>query len=157
MAHRRTQILNALRTIIQGIAASTGVPSQNVFKNRSLSLADDQGEMPAICVNRGEDDPASENGNDNTSLIDSFLTVTIVGYAIGESDDEVVEALDEQARYVQTAILADQTLGLSTKVIGSQYGGSAEPELDSNGGRHVGKLESPWRIYYRQNIPDPGD
>jgi hypothetical protein len=156
MAHRRTQILNALRTIIQAAASSTGVPSQNVFKNRALSLAEDHAEMPAICINRGEDQPTSEFGNDNLSSIDGLLTVTIVGYFVGDTEDEVVEALDEQARYVQSAILADQSLGLSF-VIGSRYGGSDEPQLDSTGERIVGSLESPWQVHYRQRIPDPGD
>lgn len=154
MAHRRTQIINALVAIIR--ASDAEIPANNVFKNRSLSLSDPNAELPAMCVNRGEDEPLSELGNDNVAFIDSLLSVTTVGYAIGGTEDEVVEALDEQARHVQAAILADQSLGLSF-VVGARYGGSGEPEIDTDGQHTTGKIESRWQIHYRQNIPDPGD
>ena len=157
MAHRRTQIIDAIVAIIQA-SASIQVAPQNVFKNRSLSLSEEQDEMPAVCVNRSEDQPDSELGNDNVAFIDSLLSVTTVGYVLGDSEGEVVEDLDEQARHVQAAILADQSLGLGeTKVIGTRYGGSGEPQIDTTGERTAGSLESRWTIHYRMNIADPGD
>lgn len=154
--HRAEQIIDATVSALQARASSLQVPAANVFAHRTLSLDDDQGELPAITVNFGEDDPDSELGSDNLAFIDSALSISIVGYAIDPDETVVRRALLNQRRYIHAALMADQTLGLSF-VIGTRYGGAAAPEIDSSGELVAGSLESRWAVHYRMNITDPGD
>ena len=153
--HREQQIINAFVAALQ---ASTllAIPAANVFANRSLSLAEDQGEMPAATVNEAEDVQTSDLGTDNLAFIDSLLGVEVQHFATGTSDAEVRTALSDQRRYIHVALMADDTLGLSF-VIGLRYGGADRAEIDSNGALIVGSRISRWAVHYRMNKTDPGD
>lgn len=155
MSHRAEQIIDAVVALLQA-SPSIGVSPENIFAHRSLSLSEDQGEMPAITVNIGEDSPVSDQGNDNLAFIDSLLTVEIVGYFIAPDEADVKRELFRQRRYAHVALLADPTLGLPF-VMGTQYGGASKPEIDSSTQQCAGSLEAPWRVPYRMNIADPGD
>jgi hypothetical protein len=52
MTHRADQILDA---VVERLAASTTLRVSYILPHRSLSLSDDQGELPAVTVNMGED------------------------------------------------------------------------------------------------------
>lgn len=155
MTHRADQIIDAIVSALQA-QASLQVPSANIYAHRSLSLSEDQGELPAITVNFGEDDPVSDLGTDNLAFIDSLLAITITGFAVDPDEPVTRKALLSQRRYIHAAIMADQTLGLSF-VIGARYAGAGAPELDSSSEIIAGSLESRWQILYRMDIADPGD
>jgi hypothetical protein len=156
MAHRAEQIIDAIVAALRANASSLRVPAASIFPHRSLSLSEDQGELPAIAVNFGDDDPASELGNDNLAFIDSLLSVSIIGYSVDPDEPSVRRALLNQRRYVHAALLADQSLGVGF-VIATRYGGAGAPEFDSTTQKIAGSLESRWRVFYRMNITDPGD
>lgn len=153
--HREQQILEALQTALQG-QSSLGIAPENIFINRSLSLAEDQGEMPAETINVSDDVPVSDLGNDNIAVIDSLLTVEFQSFAKASTEREVREALSNHRRYTHAAIMADQTLDLSF-VSGARYAGADEPEIDTTGDFVIGSRISRWIFVYRMNFADPGD
>lgn len=155
MTHRADQIIEA---VAAALAASTtlGIPSANIFQHRTLSLADDQGELPAATVNFGDDDPVSDTGTDNFAFIDSLLDITVTLYVAGDNEAAVKRDLLDKRRRVHTALMTDDTLGLSF-CLGVRYGGATKPDLDATVERLVGAYETRWRVLYRQNITDPGD
>lgn len=155
MTHRAEQIVDAIVAAIAA-QANLGVNSENVYAHRTLSLADDQGEMDAITVNIGDDEPMSEFGNDSINLIDSLLQLSVVGYVIADTEPLCKTSLFNVRRRIHQALLADQTLGL-TFVPGIRYGGAGAPQLDGSTKQIVGSLESRWFVHYRMNVTDPGD
>lgn len=154
MTHRAEQIIDAIVALIKA-QANLPVNAGNVYAHRTLSLADDQGEMPAITVNIGDDQPSNEGGTDNLAFIDSLLSVSIVGYAIESTEEEVKSQLMDQRRRVHQALMADDSLALPF-VIATRYGGAAAPEMDATTERIAGSMESRWHISYRMNFTDPG-
>lgn len=155
MSHRSEQIIDAIVAALR-VSTDLPIPAQNVFAHRTLSLSDDQGELPAATVNEGDDAATSDLGNDNLAFIDSLMDVAVVTYAIGTDEVSVKRALAVQRRFVHAAIMADPTLGLNF-VIGVRYAGAPKPELDASTQHTVGSRESLWRVHYRMNITDPGD
>lgn len=152
MAHRAEQIIDAIVSRLRA-SATLGIASANVFEHRSLSLSDDQGEMPALTVNYGEDEAADEiTMLDGT--IGSLLEILTKAYVIGDDEVSVRRALLDVRTETHKAINLLQTLGLSF-VVRVAYGGAAAPEIDTEGGRCIGAQESRWAVLYHLGPTDP--
>lgn len=152
MTHRAEQIIDAVAAALR--ASST--LQANVFEHRAMSIADDQGELPAVSVDAGEDDPLSELGNDNMAFIDSLLSVAVTACVTGDTEEELKTALFDKRRRIHQALMADSTLGLSF-CMGTRYAGAGQMQINVNAERMAGSIETRWRVLYRQNITDPGD
>jgi hypothetical protein len=146
VTHRAGQIVDAIAELLAARVSST----IKVFKHRRLSLADDQGELPAISVDFGEDQPA---GDQPLRGINSVLNVVITGVAVAPTEDELREKLlvmreasddlmDEHMHQIQPR------LGL-TFVYGIGYGGAAAPDINADDESIVGSLASNWNVGYR--------
>lgn len=98
MAHVRTQIRQALKTLLTGLT-TTGA---NVFTNRLQVLKD--GSLPAIVIETGDEDIAIEDGVENP-LLERTLRVDVLAKvkAIDDLDDLTDQILSE----VEAAIYAD--------------------------------------------------
>lgn len=152
MTHRTAQISAAIVSILQ---ASNDLAIASIFPDREYSLLEDVGEMPCVCVNEGDDNPISDEGNDNVAFIDSQVEFETLGYAAGDSEAEVEAELRRQRRYIHKALNADTTLGLSF-VIAIKYAGAGKSNKSAAGERMAGSKSSNWRVHYRMNFLDPG-
>lgn len=149
--HRASQIVDRIAEVIGARVGPSGV---NVFTHRRLSLSAEQGELPAHSVDFGPDEPEVEN----TTYIDSTLTVPVTFIATVAVEDELRRRMLEQRREVHIALMADPTLGLPF-VITTRYGGAEAPEFSANdeGELLAASLTSIWLVTYRMNLTDPGD
>jgi hypothetical protein len=154
MSHRAEQIVEAMQAVIAAFSG-LAINAENVHVHRTLTLGEDSNELDAITVNMGDDDPVSEFGTDNFSVIDSILTVPVVAYCKGTDEINTRRALTVLRRQVHQALMADATLALSF-VIATRYAGATAPEIDTSGDSCAAKQESRWRVQYRMNITDPG-
>lgn len=149
--HRSEQILQAAVTAIEaqsGIAAS-------VFAHRTLPLNAEDQELPAVCVNHGEDDPAEDGGYSNLAYIDSATQLRVSLYAQGSTQAEVAAELDRLRVSVHKAMLAaPRTLGLSF-VMSIGYGGAGAPQYSVEGSPLAGMRECGFSVLYRMNLTDP--
>lgn len=158
MTHRAAQITQALASTL---AESALLAVQAVFINREETLNEQDGEVPCISVNEGDDTPLSEEGFDNLVNFDSQLEFEIVGYALGATVDDVESELQRQRRYIHVALLSYLTnhtdpLGLPW-VIAVKPAGAAKSVRSIIGSRHAGSKTSFWRVHYRAETLDPGD
>ena len=146
MAHRAAQVIDAIAALL---AANTSLQAQ-VFKNRTLVLSEDEGELPAVTVNFGADEPDSV---EELNRIGSALEVVLTAACVGDSEAEVLAALLELRRQSHIALMADTSLGLSF-VWHTVYGGASIPQLQQ-GERMCGALTTRWTVRYAMNITDP--
>jgi hypothetical protein len=151
MSHRAEQVIDAVVALLQA-STTLGVPSQSVYPLRTFSLAEDQGEIPAVCVNFGDDNPA----DDYQTLDDvaSALEVFTTSYLLADEEPELKRSLLDVRKEIHKAIVADSTLGLSF-VLSIAYGGAAAPERDATGERLAGSQVSRWIVTYSMNPNDP--
>jgi len=149
--HRAEQILQATAALV---AAQSGLDAA-VFTHRTLSLSADDQEIPAVCVNDGDDDPLGEQGYNNLSFIDSVVQLKLTLYAQGSSQAEVAAELDRLRVVVHKAMLqSPRDLGLSF-VMAIGYGGAAEAEYSTEGSPLAGSRECAFSVMYRMNLTDP--
>lgn len=152
MPHRALQIIDDLAA---ALAANTSLGA-DVFKHRRLTLNLEEGELPAVSVRMGDDDPAGPAGVDNMAFIDSLLVVAVDALVQIPGGDEsaVIDALLELRRQIHITLQSDITQGLSF-VSDTRYGGAAEPTISTDGSHLAGLLTSRWVIRYRMNQADP--
>lgn len=152
MTHRAEQIIDAVVAALQS-STTLGVPSVSVYANRSLSLAEDQGEVPAICVDAADDSPAPEF--DQFQKVASTLDLETTVYWTASNEDELKRLLFSVRREIHKAIVANSTLGLSF-VLMIGYGGATKPVIDSTGEQIAGAYTSRWSVTYWMDPTDPG-
>lgn len=152
MTHRANQIVDAAVAAIRNQVQAAGT---KVFAMRTLSLADDQDELPAIVVDFGSDEPIGENGASNLAFFDSLLTLEITGATTADDEPELKAALLELRRQAHIAMRAAPQFGLAF-VVDTLPGPTDAPEVEAGGDRLAGALSSAWQIYYRMNLNDPG-
>lgn len=145
MAHRAAQIVDQVASLMR---ANPDLRAQ-VFTHRTLSLAEDQGEMPAVCVQIGGDDPQT----DNMAFIESLLTVRTIAYAMDPDESVLREKLLDLRTQIHVSLQADHTLGLDF-VSDCRYGGAIDPQIAA-AEQLIGAYESVWRVLYRMNRTDP--
>jgi hypothetical protein len=146
MTHRAEQIIQAAAA---AIASQTDVGAA-VLPHRTLSLSQDDQELPAICVRQGPDEPLQQN----LAVIDSELTLKLSVYASASTEPELMAELSRLRAVVHRALLGDPTLGL-TFVLGATYGGADRPEIDGGASRLAGQQDSTFAVQYRMNFTDP--
>lgn len=148
MSHRAEQIITAAREAIA--AEFRGA----VYEHRAFSMLEDEGELPAVSVDYGADDPPDDDGASNFAFFDSFLTVETAIYIRGTEESTVKKDLLDARRAIHVALMADRTLGLPF-VIDTRYGGADAPEFNTDGEYLAGLLVCRWLVHYRMNISDP--
>lgn len=150
MTHRANQIVEAVASALE---SRVGPKGHKVFTHRKLSLASEEDQLPAHSVDFGADEPEAEN----TSYLDSTLTVKTTAVISAATEQDLRLALLAARREQHRAVMADPKQGLAF-VITTMYGGAEEPEItEGNYEALVGTLASSWRITYRMNLTDPGD
>ena len=145
--HRAEQIVDAM----VALQPTTGAR----FKNRTLSLSELDGELPASVVNIGEDEPADDDGASNFAFIDSLLSLECTLYVRAETEDEAISALMQLRSAQHVAVMADRTLGLTAFVIDTRYGGAGEPDIEAQSEYVSASLTTRWQVHYRMNIGNP--
>ena len=147
--HRALQVVNAAKAAID--AAS---PAAAVYRNRVLSLSEDEQELPASSVRIGTDTPVADSGQGSMQFIGSLQELLVDIVATGNSEDEVIESLLALRADVHVALQSDVTLGLAF-VTDTAYGGASSPNIATGGARLVGSLSTRWVVRYRMNFTDP--
>lgn len=148
MSHRVEQIIEAFAALVD--ANFNG----SVYIHRALSLSEEEGELPAISIDFGEDSPLDDDGASNLAFLDSLVSVMATIYTRGSEEIEVRRALMAARTAMHIAIMADRTLGLSF-VVDTRYGGADEPEINAETEYLAGRLVCRWAVHYRMNITDP--
>lgn len=158
MTHRAAQVTQAMAATL---AAFADLRVPNLFTNRELSLSEEAGEIPCICVNEGDDTPLSDEGFDNLNNFDSQIDFEVTSYAVAATTDEVEAELQRQRRYIHVALLAYITAGTNPLglpwVIAVKPAGAAKSVRSVAGSQPAGSKASFWRVHYRANTLDPGD
>jgi hypothetical protein len=149
MSHRVETIIGAVLAAVRNEAPS----NISVFSHRALSLSEQQGQLPAISIEFGEDRPFDDDGASNMAFIDSLLTVNTVSIVAGTVEVEVKARLLDLRHHAHKGIMSDRTLGLAF-VADVRYQGANEPEFNTEGQGIVGSLTSSWAVHYRMNITD---
>lgn len=151
MSHRAEQILTAVAAAISArmAAESSGV---KVYKHRRFSLDPDQGELPGISVDYGEDRPAESRF---MQVIDSVLSVEITAIVAETEERDARQSMLELRAAVHRAVMADPRFGIPQIVVTTMYAGAAAPEVDSDGERVFGALTSTWAVRYQMDLADP--
>lgn len=142
--HCAAQIIDA----VVGKLQTAGIPT---YKYRTLSF-DYEGELPAVAVRMGPDQPLEVQ---NLSVIDSSLSVRVVGIAHGSTEETALEQLLELRRAVHQALMADQHQGIPNIVSDTVYAGAAEPETEIAGEGIAARQECTWQIPYRMPFSNP--
>jgi hypothetical protein len=153
MSHRAQQIVDAVVALLQ----ANSILQASVVSYRALTLSEFEGELPAVNVSVGADDPISEIGVTNTAYVDSLLELLITAVAMGSSEDELLPQLQELRRQIHVALYgAGVDLGGLSFVMGLRYGGAEAPIVNIDGDRIGASLLTRWRVHYRMNFADPG-
>lgn len=124
------------------ILATTGT---NTFRGRVYEIPD--GELPALCVYMGTDNPRSDGASSGWWYIDSELTLNIE--AVAKTSSTQIDTVLNQIRFEISEVLqSDITQGLSYVINTTE--GSATPELDGMGEMVTGRLRMEYTILYRR-------
>lgn len=145
--HRADQVVDAVVSALEAAAAITAP----VYAHRTLSLSEEDGELPAITVTYGEDGAAS--GEQIAGLFYSTLSLEITAHAVGDDEEAVRRDLLQMRAQIHAALMTDARFGLSF-VHHTFYGGASAPRL-SRGERMLGDLTSTWRVRYELNLASP--
>lgn len=149
MAHPVQRIVEAITTRLQ---AAIPEYATRIYKYRTASLNDMDGELPAIVIRAGGDDPLA--GASDFNNLGSLLTVFVAVTEQGVVEEEVVNALLDLRVRIHSALMVPHALGLSY-VIEVGYAGAADLREDSNGEQFVKELTTRWQVAYRMNRIDP--
>lgn len=147
MSHRALQIVDAVKAVLEADSSLAAA----VYRHRTASLSEADAELPAVSVGLGDDEPIEPG---NLAYIDSLLTMTVTAAAIASSEEALVEELVRLRSEVHQVLMADRQQGLAF-VIDTRYGGASAPEVNADGGRYAGTLESRWLVHYRMNVSSP--
>lgn len=145
--HRADQIVDA---VVSALTSSASIAA-DIYAHRTLSISEDDGEVPAISVTYGED--ASAGGEQITGLLYSTLTLEVTAYAAGDDEESVRRELLQMRAQIHAALMADNRFGLSF-VHHTFYDGATAPRI-SKGERLLGDLTSTWRVRYEMNFASP--
>jgi len=154
VSHRVEQIVDKVQAILQASALFAEI---SVLQHRSLSLSNEDQELPAVSITLGSDDPLDDDGQTNLNVFDSLQALIFRIVAAGDDQDteeHIIATLQGLRRAIHVALMADDGLGLAF-VIGTRYGGADAPHIEAQQERLVGTLDCRWSVHYRVNIADP--
>lgn len=152
MSHRAAQIIDAIVARLRA-SATLGINPQNVFEHRTLSLAENQDELPALTVNGEEDSPANDY-DEMAGEIGSTLEVLTTVLVVDDDEPSVKRALFTARTETHKAINLNESLSLDF-VLKVEYGGAEGPQIDYVGERAVGSQQSRWLVTYHMHPDDP--
>ena len=143
MSHPAELIIERIADLLRDSETVTGVRAENVFSHRSLPLADvasaEDDQLPAICVNAGEDQPVTEyEGSGGDSTIQSRLVVDVLLLERANDEPTLKHSLFTMRLGVQNLVLGSFDLGFPLFVLHTNYGGAERPEFDSSANRIAG-------------------
>ncbi len=142
MADHRAE--NILVAVLDKLSTLT-TTGDNTFRGRVYEIPD--GELPAVCVYMGTDNPRSDSGSSGWWYIDSDLTLNIE--AVAKTSSLQIDTVLNQIRFeVAQALQADITQGLSYVINTTE--GTASPEIDGVGEMVTGRLRMEFTILYRR-------
>lgn len=141
--HREQQIVERIAELLYASVNAI------VYVHRTLSLAEIEGELPAVSVVYGADEPQGAN----MAVIDSVLSVSILVYASHADEEALRKQLSDLRAQIHRALLADHTLGLHF-VSDCHTAGASAPTVIP-GDQMRGSREYSYRIVYRMNYMDP--
>lgn len=150
MSHRAEQVIDA---VVAALSASSTLAS-DVYRDRVLSLNEDEQELPAVSVTLGDDAPIDGDGASNLAYFDSLIEVVVRIVLRADDEQAAISALLDRRRSVHVALMADRSLGLGF-VIDTRYGGASAPELQSGADRLAALMDVRWTIHYRMGVSDP--
>jgi hypothetical protein len=155
MSHPAETIIDRIAELLRDHETITAVSADNVYSHRSLPLADvanaAHDQVPAICVNAGEDEPVTEyQGEDGHSTIQSRLTVDVMLFERANDEPTLKHKLFDMRSGVQSVVLADFKLGLSF-VLSTSYGGAGRPDFDSSTNRIAGGYIMRFQVLYQMS------
>lgn len=140
MAHVRTQIRNAVKTILTGLP-TTG---NRVFVSRVYPL--EKADLPGIIIFTEQDETDNSQAaiNNGSLILWSQLHTVVKAYAKGTA--QVHNTLDQIALEVRKVLLTNQNLGGLTENINWQ---STLIQIEIGAEQPVGTAEILFVIYYR--------
>ncbi len=140
---REEQILAAVTTVVTGLA-TTGT---NVFRGRAYPL--ESNDLPGLLVYLGPDTPSQDLME---SFIDWQLGVGVECY-VQSATTTLDTTLAQIRKEVHAAIMATPRLGLSF-VSDTAPGPAAEPEIEGEGSKPVGRRRLEFIVTYRSSRAD---
>lgn len=144
--HVRTQIRDALKTLLTGLA-TTGA---NVSKNRVYPYT--EGRLPALSIRSGDEVHWEEGDAIGDSEEWRLLTLHVEVRALAGAD--VDDELDQIAVEIENALSGDSKLGgLLKRSI--EYEGADEPSLEDGGKLPIGLMGLHYTAYYVVDFGDP--
>ncbi len=147
MAHVRTQIRNALATLLGALPSS----GENVFRATGRTIPESQ--LPALIIGVGGETitAASIHGPD---LLEREVTLTITMVAM--ATDELDETLDQIIAEVETTLNEAGTTDLLDGLLKlNDFEELSEIEIDNTGKKPVGRQVMTRRGLYYTSTDDP--
>lgn len=146
--HARTQIRNALATLLTGLA-TTGA---NVFTSRVTDY-DREHELPALNIMINEEDhDRGEEAAEMGSVEWRQIEIVIEGRIAAAGTDNIDDDLDQLALEVELAIAGDADLG--GLLFDFEYAGTSL-ELDDEAETVTGLITISYAASYRIDASDP--
>lgn len=147
MPHRVEGIMTTVVANLTGLA-TTGA---NVVRGRVYPI--EAGDLPALSVYMGPDEPIGDDGPTNVQFQDSNLEIRVTAH-VKTPSTQVDTLLTQIRREVHVAMMADYTQGLSY-VMNTIPLGADEPDLSGEGEQPSATMDMNWLIRYRAPILDP--
>jgi len=144
-SHRAQQIVDAVAAALR---ANTSLQAA-VYTHRTLSLAENEQELPAVSVTLGDDSP--EEGS--LRKLASGLKLEVISFARADDEDALIRALLALRTQIHISMTTTPQFGLSF-VWSVEYGGASAPSVDLSD-RLSGSLVSTWIVHYYMELTDP--
>jgi len=142
--HRVEQIIDAVKAAVTGLATT----SANVERGRFQSV---EGSKTAeLTVTQGASSPAQEP---NVAFQYPAIEVVITAHAKGQ-DGTVESTINQIAKEVYIAMMADRQLGLPEFVIDTEWLGNSEPSL-STMEKPTMSMEMRFSVQFQHSYTDP--
>lgn len=146
MSHARTQIRDALATLLTGLS-TTGA---HVFKSRVRQLA--QNELPALVVFTANESITPLTPHPN-HIDTRELDIAVTGYA--QVKEDIEDRLDQIALEVEQVINATESANTLGGLVDGLQLQSIKPEIVGEGERLTGQLSMIFNCSYRVSASAP--
>lgn len=141
---RPEEIMTTVLTALTGLT-TTGV---NAFRGRVYAL--EEGEVPALTIYMGPDEPLGADGPNNFTTLDSDLIVRVTAH-VKSATTQTDTLLNLIRGEVHAALMADVTQGLSY-VYTTIPLGTDEPDVSGEGDQPTASMDINWLFRYRSAV-----
>lgn len=125
-----------------------------VHLNRTVPLSDEQGEVPGIVVNQGDDSPNADVSTLDLAGWVATITITFVIAGTSNEEKELVQRLNGLRQRAHLAIMVDRKLGFDWVV--ETAPGQAQQILSDQGSSSIIKeLSTAWQSAYVADRRNP--